>query len=677
MFRGVKEIRDDCLRAKVVWDQNWITFMDSVLFCDRKVLASEKRELLVPSDIRKLVINPKLHYEIIDKSQGLDEILIDVTVCPLLDIIKAGGLEVHEKRSITLPRRRPREVLLETHKFIPYSLTERLTKLDALKICTQLLFENDQNLKITTVEIDEENANDLLSPSILEAVADLPLVVAEVICLTKREIEINNVKIEHDKELPMFSNMDLIVATEKLHDQEFLALAAESLSENGFLLSRESSLSEEEFDDYQVLMTIPADDEVFHILKCKRACELPTKVIRISLETENWLPELQKSLKEENVLVYSQSEPSSGIIGLMNCLRKEPHGERLTCFFISDDTAPAFDIDHAFYKKQLSFGMKINVFMNKQWGSYRHLKLHSLETERPRSDHCFANCLTKGDLTSLTWMQGYINLENPSVDRAKIIKIQFSSLNFKDVMHALGRIEQKYVLGFEFAGVNELGRRLMGIARTGGAIATFFDSQNLMAWDVPANWSLAEASTVPLAYCTVYSAFFVSAKVKRGQSILIHSGSGGVGQAAMHVAFAYGLNVFTTVGTDEKRKFLLDKFACLKPENIGNSRDTTFEKMVLKRTSGRGVDFVLNSLSDEKLQASIRCLATNGTLLDLGQVDILNRTPIHMGHLARRINFKAIFFDDLPTDSDYLKVRWEYNRWIKFIHSQYFSLSHH
>jgi len=65
------------------------------------------------------------------------------------------------------------------------------------------------------------------------------------------------------------------------------------------------------------------------------------------------------------------------------------------------------------------------------------------------------------------------------------------------------------------------------------------------------------------------------------------------------------------------------------PENhIGNSRDTSFEHMIKRETNGRGVDLVLNSLSEEKLQASIRCLAKGGRFIEIGKFDIANNNPL-------------------------------------------------
>jgi fatty acid synthase len=179
-------------------------------------------------------------------------------------------------------------------------------------------------------------------------------------------------------------------------------------------------------------------------------------------------------------------------------------------------------------------------------------------------------------------------------------------------------------------------------------------------FNVPDSWTLEEAATVPLVYFTVYVAFFHTTKIKAGKSILIHSGSGGVGQAAIQVSFAYGLEVFTTVSTEDKKNFLLKKFPELKPENIGNSRDISFETMIIKNTRGKGVDYVLNSLSGDKLQASIRCLGVDGVFLEIGKYDIQQNTNIGMGYLNKRITIKSVIFDDIDIDPNDRQVNIDY-----------------
>ena len=57
-------------------------------------------------------------------------------------------------------------------------------------------------------------------------------------------------------------------------------------------------------------------------------------------------------------------------------------------------------------------------------------------------------------------------------------------------------------------------------------------------------------------------------------------------------------------------------------------RDTSFEWDILRATKGKGVDVVLNSLAEEKLQASLRCLAQHGRFLEIGKFDLSNNTPL-------------------------------------------------
>lgn len=50
--------------------------------------------------------------------------------------------------------------------------------------------------------------------------------------------------------------------------------------------------------------------------------------------------------------------------------------------------------------------------------------------------------------------------------------------------------------------------------------------------------------------------------------------------------------------------------------------------MIMRETKGKGVDLILNSLSEEKLQASTRCLAENGRFLEIGKFDMANDNPL-------------------------------------------------
>lgn len=145
-------------------------------------------------------------------------------------------------------------------------------------------------------------------------------------------------------------------------------------------------------------------------------------------------------------------------------------------------------------------------------------------------------------------------------------------------------------------------------------------------------------------------------RLRPGESVLIHAGSGGVGQASIAIALHMGCKVFTTVGSQAKRDFLKKTFPQLTDNNIGNSRDTSFEQLILTETNGKGVDLVLNSLAAHQLQASVRCLAVGGRFLEIGKVDLSNNSPLGMSIFLKNTTFHGILLDAL-FDSDNAEKR--------------------
>lgn len=69
--------------------------------------------------------------------------------------------------------------------------------------------------------------------------------------------------------------------------------------------------------------------------------------------------------------------------------------------------------------------------------------------------------------------------------------------------------------------------------------------------------------------------------------------------------------------------------------------------MIKLQTSGRGVDYVLNSLSDEKLLASVRCLAHGGNFVEIGRFDITNNSNLGLAPFAKELTFRSVFADNL------------------------------
>lgn len=199
-------------------------------------------------------------------------------------------------------------------------------------------------------------------------------------------------------------------------------------------------------------------------------------------------------------------------------------------------------------------------------------------------------------------------------------------------------------------------------------ITNFFKPEKYLCWDVPDNWSLEDAVTVPCVYAICYLALYQRGEMRKGEKVLIHSGTGGIGQAAIHLALQEDCEVFTTVGTPEKRKFIREMFPSIPDDHIGNSHNTSFEQMVLQQTNGAGVDIVLNSLPEEKLQASVRCLGLGGRFLEIGKFDLTVNNPLGMMIFLKEVSFNGITLDNLlysTTDKDKFELHNILNEGLK------------
>ncbi|XP_042306938.1 fatty acid synthase isoform X1 [Sceloporus undulatus] len=397
------------------------------------------------------------------------------------------------------------------------------------------------------------------------------------------------------------------------------------------------------------------------IFLCRRP--LPVKKpIFLPVEETNykWVEPLKEMLadtSDQPIWLTATTCSTSGIVGMVNCLHQEPGGHRIRCLFVSNlnisSAKPPTNPSAKEMQEILQNDLVMNVHRDGKWGSFRHLQLKQAQSQE-MTEYAFVNVLTRGDLSSLRWIASplrHFHTTNPNV---QLCKVYYASLNFRDIMLATGKLSpdaipgnwalQQCMLGMEFSGCDSAGKRVMGLLPAKG-LATVVDSDKRFLWEVPQNWTLQEAASVPVVYATAYYSLVVRGGVRKGESVLIHSGSGGVGQAAIAIALSMGCRVFTTVGSKEKRDYLQKRFPQLDANSFASSRNTSFEQHVLRITNGRGVDLVLNSLSEEKLQASLRCLARHGRFLEIGKFDLSNNTPLGMALFLKNVAFHGILLD--------------------------------
>jgi amino acid adenylation domain-containing protein len=155
---------------------------------------------------------------------------------------------------------------------------------------------------------------------------------------------------------------------------------------------------------------------------------------------------------------------------------------------------------------------------------------------------------------------------------------------------------------------------------------------------LPAGLSFAEGATLPVAFVTAYCALVRHAQLRRGETVLIHAASGGVGLAAVQIARRLGAVVLATAGSPRKREFLQK----LGVHAVFDSRSTAFVEGVRTHTSGRGAEVVLNSLSGELMHASLACVRPFGRFIELAVRDIHAGATLDLRHFANGLGFTAL-----------------------------------
>lgn len=234
------------------------------------------------------------------------------------------------------------------------------------------------------------------------------------------------------------------------------------------------------------------------------------------------------------------------------------------------------------------------------------------------------------------------------------IEVAAAGLNFSDALKAMGTYPGTVgpvSLGIECAGrISAVGEGVTGlragdsvIAVATSAAAAYTTTQAHLVAHRPEGVSDAQAAALPIAYLTALHALGNLARLRAGETALIHSATGGVGQAAMAVARARGAEVFATAGSEAKRELLRRRG--LPADRVYDSRSLGFVDAVEAATGGRGVDVVLNSLTGDALVRSLGLLAPGGRLVELGKRDIADDSAIGLGAFAENRALLAVDLD--------------------------------
>jgi putative PIG3 family NAD(P)H quinone oxidoreductase len=228
-----------------------------------------------------------------------------------------------------------------------------------------------------------------------------------------------------------------------------------------------------------------------------------------------------------------------------------------------------------------------------------------------------------------------------------LIKVAATGLNRGDLMQVAGLYPPPpgapETLGLEASGVvvatgNAVTRFKVGdavcVLVAGGGYADYCVAHEGSALPVPKGVSLVDAAALPEAHFTVWTNVVDRARLKTGETLLVHGGSSGIGTAAIQVLSALGHRVFTTAGSADK---------CAACERFGavraiNYREADFAEVLRTDTAGAGVDVILDMVGGDYIRKNIGLLKLEGRLVNIafqnGAETTLNLLPLMLKRLT-------------------------------------------
>ncbi|XP_015234782.1 PREDICTED: fatty acid synthase, partial [Cyprinodon variegatus] len=621
-FQGILESSGEGDSGKLQWTGNWVTFLDTML--QMMVVGLPGRSLRLPTRIRSVCIDPAIHVDKVCEYAG-GRRAVDVQVSRCLDSIVAGGVLISGLHATVAPRRQQQQnpPTLEEFVFVPHVMTECLATnqslTEQLHLCKALIHKLQLKLAPHGIKLPDPGSAGDQADSLPDQEAPQPGLPRLLRLLGGLQLNGN-----------LQSELEQVVVKERaclLQDALLHALLDDPGLRHCLDICTENCTP----GKIRVLEALADDGQLFTrvvpLLNIQPMLDVDYTATATHLDLlsphEAKLEELAAAAAQWDPL----KEPAPGRMAagadLVVCnhawgaLRTDPR--QLVANLASGAKEQGFVLLHTLLKGQ-TLGEMVAVLTSSPQGS--------------------AGC---GLLTQAEWEAVF---SEANLTLIALRKSFYGSVLFL-CRHKSPSKQCVYlpVDGSDFLWVEKLKPDQQVVLLPPPSTCLSLEVSKEATGET--GWTLEQAASVPVVYATAYYSLVVRGRLRPGESVLIHSGSGGVGQAAIAIALSMNCRVFTTVGSAEKRAYLQERFPQLSAESFANSRDVSFEQHIQLQTKGKGVDVVLNSLAEEKLQASVRCVARHGRFLEIGKYDLSNNSPLGMALFLKNVAFHGILLDAL------------------------------
>lgn len=469
IFRGINKTDTRANAGELEWVDNWVSFMDTML--QFSIMGKDLRELYLPTRMERISINPLKQTEMLKETENH----LDCYMYKDINVIKSGGVEMRGLKASLAPRRSGTQSTpkLERYTFVPnmnrreLADTPEKSKTAALTVATHLVLENSAGaLKMKVAEFVDTRAPELSNAKLFQDVIESePTLTSDVALITSGKTEVYQqtvgdsgirVVAKDATKGTIEQNCHMVVAYDVLQSpsqNELIKNLLDSTKEDGFLVLDESTPAYENakktFDQFNltVVSELTYGNRTLVVLRQRADLNDREKQVIFITETNfKWVEELKESLLDSEIgkhtYLVCQGETNFGAIGLMNCIKNEAGGKMVRMVFIQDQGVEQFDLDSPKFREQMQKDLIHNVLKDGNWGTYRHLKLDNVTEITLPVEHAYVNALTKGDLSSLKWIEGPLALDRPDAkdERQDLCTVYYAPINFRDVMLSSGKL---------------------------------------------------------------------------------------------------------------------------------------------------------------------------------------------------------------------------------------------
>lgn len=215
-------------------------------------------------------------------------------------------------------------------------------------------------------------------------------------------------------------------------------------------------------------------------------------------------------------------------------------------------------------------------------------------------------------------------IPSPKMDEV-LIRVHAAGINRPDILQRQGAYpapaDASPILGLEVAGEIiacgdnvtrwQLDDKVCALVN-GGGYAEYALAPADQCVPLPIDFSYVQAAALPETFFTVWHNLFQRARLKAGESVLIHGGASGIGTSAIQLARAFGVQVFATAGSAEK---------CAAISALGatpiNYREQDFVAVIKAQTQGQGVDVILDMVGGDYIQRNFSAAAKDGRIVNI------------------------------------------------------------